>query len=151
MQVSKRNSKFVKWLNGQVRDSNNIYTDPGYGHHYKSMYGLCCDENDEKSFYKSGDIDHQHVIGSDKLIDDDISEYIDRINDDVNLLIPPGSNQSNANYMYKLLKSSAYKVEYEIPYVSANPTVPYTGYHKCTGLKINKKDFYNFVHSSSIQ
>ncbi len=149
----------IKWLNKKTRDSEDIYSDPGYGKHYKSLFGI---EDNHQLFYNNDDIDcrfasiHESIVLFDPVHGlNEVSEYADQINgtqyggDIKHILIPPGSNHSNANYVYKLLKTNIQNNEYVIPYVSAKSGTPYTGYHKCAGLKLNKEDFYNFVYTYS--
>lgn len=177
MRTSKKYSKLVKWLNDKPRDSDDVFTDPGYGYHYKAWFGI---QDTDKIFYKQNDIDHKlntdHQLtaglvlvdeneneNENKKIMNELTQFVDLITDDTNhqsitdhqlitdqVFIPPGSNHSNCNYLYKRMVANAYDLEpYEIPYVSADPSVPYTGYHKHATFKINKEDFYNFVRENS--
>lgn len=153
----------IKWLKKSIRGyyKDGVYSDPGYGNQYKSMFGI---EDVDQLFYNKNDIDdqlasiHQSITMTDP--DDEyglnvMSEFVDQYSDKrctLNyILIPPGSNHSNANYMYKQLKTHIHnnECEYEIPYINADPRTPYTGNHKCTKLKLNKEDFYNFTRLNS--
>ena len=176
MQLSKThpraNTGLVKWLKSPTRDSNDIYADPGYGHHYKSWFGI---EDCDKKFYKNNDIDCQLGIIHKSISTyepndlhnlNEVSQFVDKFditdNDDLcsrdqmdkltnHILIPPGSNHSNANYLYKRIMTSVQESEpeYEIPYVSANQFASYTGYHKSTGYNVDKQSFYKFMYDNS--
>lgn len=78
-----------------------------------------------------------------------------------NIVIPPGSNQSNANYLYKRIiynfkhsqnvKYNGYRYTYSIPQVNLNPRVPYGGTYKNVGILLNKEQFYFFLKQNSRQ
>lgn len=67
------------------------------------------------------------------------------------IMIPPGTNQCNANYMFKILKEAAQDIDdFEIPYIDANPATPYEGTLKSASITINKEKVYEFVYDNSI-
>jgi hypothetical protein len=66
-----------------------------------------------------------------------------------NMVILPGSNHSNANYLFKALTSEMFDKEYEIPYVPANPKEPFKGVTKKSYPVINKEEFYQFLKDHS--
>ena len=178
MQLSKThfraNTRLIKWLKSPTGDSDDIYVDPGYGYHYKSWFGI---EDCDKKFYKNNDIDCQLGIIHESISTHEpndlhnlnaMSQFVDKfdttdndglcsrnsVNELMNhILIPPGSNHSNANYLYKRIIASVQEseLEYEIPYVSANQFTPYTGYHKSTGYNVDKQSFYKFIYNNSVQ
>ncbi|VBB18338.1 hypothetical protein YASMINEVIRUS_801 [Yasminevirus sp. GU-2018] len=72
-----------------------------------------------------------------------------------NILILPGSNHSNANYLYKLITLECLKLNnkkekpYFVPYVSPDPRVPFRSNSKGVGVHIDKEDFYSFIKAHS--
>lgn len=67
------------------------------------------------------------------------------------MVILPGSNHSNANFLFKSLNDVINKKfrPYKIPYVQSDPTIPYMGEHKDAKIFINKEAFYNFIYKHS--
>lgn len=68
-----------------------------------------------------------------------------------NILILPGSNHSNANFLFKRLsrRLADGNVSYAIPFVSGDPTSVYKGTHKDAKMDINKEQLYEFLHQNS--
>lgn len=69
----------------------------------------------------------------------------------LNMLILPGSNHSNANYLFKrLMRYSEENIRsYNIPYVSVNHKMSYKGDNRNAKLNINKEQFYEFLRLRS--
>jgi hypothetical protein len=81
----------------------------------------------------------------------DEAKYIRQITNRHNIVILPGTNHSNANYIYKLIKHEALqKNKYRIPYLSNDHRIPYKGNNKEAVMMINKEDVYNFIKNNSI-
>ena len=82
---------------------------------------------------------------------DDIRKKMSR----ENILILPGSNHSNANYLYKLITLECLDLNnkdekpYFVPYVSPDPRVPFRSNVKGVGVHIDKEDFYSFIKAHS--
>jgi len=59
-----------------------------------------------------------------------------------NMVILPGSNHSNANFLYKCVKQFIRdkNLSYAIPYVDGNPTVKFIGSYKTTSLDVDKEN-----------
>jgi hypothetical protein len=78
-------------------------------------------------------------------------EYIIEMMSRKNLLILPGSNHSNANFLYKRLIRCLEDTEvtFSIPFVSGDRSVPYTDVHKDVDMDINKEQFYDFLRRNS--
>jgi hypothetical protein len=67
-----------------------------------------------------------------------------------NIVILPGTNHSNANYLYKRLKILASKFEqYSIPYVNEDPKKPFTDKCKKISIEFEKESFYHFLKERS--
>jgi hypothetical protein len=68
-----------------------------------------------------------------------------------NILILPGSNHSNANYLFKrvVIYSTANNISYSIPFVLSDPAMSYKGIHKNAKMEINKEHFYEFLRQNS--
>lgn len=67
------------------------------------------------------------------------------------ILILPGSNQSNANYIYKLMLDQINQIHsFRIPYVKQSNRAYFTGSSKNFRLQISKEDTYRFVCYMSI-
>jgi hypothetical protein len=78
----------------------------------------------------------------------DAKEYINTIEKRHNIVIPPGSYQSNANYVYKLIKLNNTK-KYNIPSVSADPNARFKGDHINTNIILDKEQLYQFIYMNS--
>ena len=67
------------------------------------------------------------------------------------MVILPGSNHSNANFLFKSVNDTITKrlKPYKIPYVQSDPTLPYEGGHKDAKIFIDKEAFYNFIYKQS--
>lgn len=67
------------------------------------------------------------------------------------IIIPPGSNQSNANYLYKRLVLLANENEpYSVPFVSKDLNKPFKGIYKGVNIEIDKDEFYQFLKDNSL-
>lgn len=66
-----------------------------------------------------------------------------------NMVILPGTNHSNANFLYKELLQTINDLNYHIPYVNIDPSLPYEGTYKIAKLNIDKESFYNFLRINS--
>jgi len=68
-----------------------------------------------------------------------------------NIVILPGSNHSNANFLFKELKAiiSDDNFSYDIPIVNVDPSIPYKGVYKNAHLDVDKEDFYDFLRKNS--
>jgi hypothetical protein len=68
-----------------------------------------------------------------------------------NMLILPGSNHCNSNYLYKKLRQfiENNNFTYDIPLVNANPVLEYKCESKMEPLYLDKEDFYEFLHNNS--
>ena len=168
----------MKWLNAPFNGSNDLFEDPGYSQMYRSGFGntyqygaeyvsgdideilnLGCFESPYEE-YDEYDADHfvdyihqpipQNVLT--KRVSHYEPEHRDRaaqIMQRKAILIPPGSNQSNANYIFKTL---TYEVEhinsFRVPYATREKR--YTGARKLFKLKLDKYDVYRFLcHAST--
>lgn len=161
----------IEWLKNKCAYSRNVYEDPGYTSYYKREFnivnGVGCSE-----IYQPGDIDSELNIEYDEHLHK-IDDYIDYIlanktnlfreryygaeydkaykklqcMEKKNMVILPGSNHSNANYLYKKLIRliDDNDITYTIPYVSSNPAVSFKNDHKQAKMKINKENFYYFL------
>lgn len=171
--------KLEYWLKQQNKHAVSVYKDPGYSNFYKSYFGSYVDEsfypkNDidvkldpiyvESLFIDDNDelqqfVDYipQHVsqdiidVYTHKKYGDDKRDIIDKLERKC-LLILPGSNQSNANFVYKLLLNTIVDIDsFSIPYVSNNINEQYTGELKEAYMDIDKMDLYKFIHKNSIK
>lgn len=65
------------------------------------------------------------------------------------ILIPPGTNQSNANYLYKnIAKCITDGENFRIPYVGSRTNV-FNSNYKRAKFDLSKLDIYNFIYSVS--
>lgn len=91
------------------------------------------------------------IIGASR---DEASDIITKMSRE-NMLILPGSNHSNANYLYKLITLECMDLNnmdekpYYAPYVNPDPKVPFKSNVKGLGAFIDKEDFYYFVKVQS--
>jgi hypothetical protein len=65
------------------------------------------------------------------------------------IVILPGTNHSNANFLYKVLNDGLTLNKYSIPYVLEDPNKPYYDLHKDATMIIDKEKFYNFMCKNS--
>lgn len=170
----------IKWLKQRPQYSVNLYKDPGYSVFYKNEFNYQ-DVLGPNRLYVPGDIDHELNVGyvnyhhGDEKHEDDktIEQFIDYVPvpihqgtvdtestkriDNIkeisiqNIVILPGSNHSNANFLFKRLKFfiAQKNTEYKIPFVSADPSVSYKGEQKIGHAQINKEQFYGFLCKNS--
>lgn len=68
-----------------------------------------------------------------------------------NIVIPPGSNQSNCNWLFKKISEhiESNNIQYKIPFVLNDHKMSYTGAHKIISSEIDKEKFYNFMFKNS--
>lgn len=171
--------KLENWLKQKNKHATSLYKDPGYSSFYKSYFGMYVDEtfypkNDidikldpmyVESIYSDDNdeledfIDYIPQYVSQDIIDaatyktygNDKQDIIDKLERKC-LLILPGSNQSNANVIYKLLLDNISDISsFSIPYISNNLQEQYTGELKDAYMDINKTDLYNFIYQNSIK
>lgn len=154
------NIQLEKWLQKKCELSDNIFEDPGYSDYYRDRYRIY-DLN--RNYYKINDIDEKLNIGYvhvDQESDDDLldaEKYVDFVPSDKNsanskytgIAILPGSNHSNANYIFKLINEYTQNTPYKIPTISSDPATKFEG--TCTNIRmdIDKKNLYEFVHTYS--
>ena len=162
----KKKLLLINWLKKRCSYSEDIFKDPGYSDYYKNEFNII-DGIDNTYFYNSNDIDHEINIGYD---DDDndnddfynFGEFIDYVDpikiseDDIrytNIVILPGTNQSNANFLYKIIKKyiDNAKLRYNIPIISNDLTEKYESEYKSASIQINKESFYNYLRQYSIK
>lgn len=152
-----RHNELVRWLKKRCEYSDCVYDDPGYSDYYRSWF-KCIDISNE--IYLKGDIDCQ--INNDIDISlstnfsDSIEQYTDHVQiDDVkNMIVLPGSNHSNANYLYKIINNYMLHPHnnntFHIPIVSNNPKQPFNdNSYKTMRMKIDKNLLYNYVYTYS--
>lgn len=161
-------SKLVEWLKKPCDYSNGIFEDPGYSEYYQSHFNI---SNEDGVFYDSksdpSDIDVHMNMGNLKHHyeneDNDMEntmfsmfemykDIIESKNKEVNIdiVIPPGSNQSNSNYIFKLIKTELMKLDsINIPMVSKDPRTKYSGETRQIIHDVSKEDVYNFVMNHS--
>ncbi len=79
-----------------------------------------------------------------------IDNFVDIVKNQ-HILILPGTNHSNANYLYKNITECINKNTelYDIPYVDSDYSKCYMGTYKNIVMKIDKNDFYNFMFLNS--
>jgi hypothetical protein len=147
-----------KWLCSRCKYSEGVFKDPGYSSFYTSFFSHFFDDDT----YIDKDIDHEINIGycapddyDDEYCDEDVNvrPYVDFVSTDGNIqkgiLIPPGSNHSNANYIYKRLMIGVRHIdEFRIPRVG-NKTSEFRSLYKNEKIVFDKEDVYKFVHSVS--
>jgi hypothetical protein len=68
-----------------------------------------------------------------------------------NIVILPGSNHSNANFLFKNILNhvNKYIEPYHVPFLSPDPKQPYDGRHKTINFNLDKEEFYNFIYENS--
>jgi len=164
-----KRSRMIRWLNGTCNYSNDIYKDPGYSDSYKSYFNI---RDDNHIIYNDNDIDDKINMDYD---DDSIDEFTDYVPIDIpqeeinmktkdysekekeqiidiltrkNIVIPPGSNQSNANFLYKFLKNFVHNYSYHIPRIP-NHNKQYVGEYEYLNMDIDKESLYMFMFENS--
>jgi hypothetical protein len=105
-----KNQKLEKWMKSRCEYSDCIFTDPGYDNEYKSFF-IKSTHSDQNKYYANKlqnnelerDIDIKVSSGYIMADETDETKYIDLIgtNKKEKIYLPPGSNQSNCNYLYK--------------------------------------------------
>jgi len=160
--------KLLKWLRSRCDYSDDAFKDQDYSPYYKSMFNIM---DIDGMFYEKDDIDHELNIGyvdyGEGEIkhpkDEELEHFIDSAFNEIktsenknnvcdhNIVILPGTNHSNANYVYKIIKYEAVqKNQYNIPYLTNNSKISYKGDHKEASMMINKEDVYKFIMNNSI-
>jgi hypothetical protein len=171
--------KLEKWLKQSNKCSSNIYEDPGYSGFYKSYYGNYVYKSfypEDDIDIKISPVYIEDIYTENT---DELQQFIDYIPQDIPsdiinnitigtygtekqniidklerkcLLIPPGSNQSNVNFIYKLLLDNMINVDnFSIPFISHNINEQYKGTLKNSYMNIDKMELYNFVYNNSIK
>lgn len=170
-----------RWLGQRCSYSEDLFKDPGYSNYYKNEFNIMDgfgtrpfyqigDIDDELNM---GYVDYS--VGAEKDEDDIVLEqFIDYIPAHIpvnmprtarsyeetceklwankkNILILPGSNHSNANFLFKRINRHIrqYGTLYSIPYVSASHTTPYKKEHKTAKMEVNKEQLYEFLRKHS--
>lgn len=156
----REHDELVKWLKSYCDNSDNAFKDQNYSDTYKAMFNLT--DNNE-NFYEKNDIDHEINIGyvdyepeeQKDPKDEELEQFIDHVPNGLtdssyyNIVILPGTNHSNANYIYKMIKNETINHKFKIPYISNNPKIPYNGDIKDADMMISKSDVYAFVKDNS--
>lgn len=171
------NKKLENWLKQKNKYATSIYKDPGYSSFYKSYYGAYVDESfypDDDIDVKISPEYFESIYKDDR---DELEQFIDYIPQTISqdiidnttnkiygeekqniidklerkcLLIPPGSNHSNTNFMYKLMLDNMLNIDsFKIPYISNNIREQYIGTLKNSYMDIDKMELYNFVYKNS--
>ena len=157
-------NNLVKWLQLCCDGSNDAFKDQNYSESYMDMFNIT---DTDGIFYQNGDIDHKLNIGYVDYLLGDVKhpndkelecfiDYVpvrekdtDTISTYHNIVILPGTNHSNSNYIYKIIKNESNKNKYTIPYLNNNPRIPYTGDKKEADMMINKEEVYKFIKDNS--
>ena len=161
----KANAKLEKWLK-QISDySCSPFDGLNYSDYYKSYFG---NVSNDGIIYDtstgSNDIDVKLNIGycryppgieknpEDKIVE----QFIDTVVDDngvvMDIVIPPGTNQSNANFLFKLFSDMIGDMTpTNVPIVSSDHTARYTGGVKQLRFTLPKNDLYQFLMDRSNQ
>ena len=164
-----KRSQMLRWLNKTCNYSDDIYRDPGYSDSYKRYFNI---KDDDHNIYNDNDIDDENNVDYyDETLDeftdcvpinipqeeinmktsgcsDEEKELIIDILTRKNIVIPPGSNQSNANFLYKFLKNHIQNYSYHIPHI-LNPNEPYVGEYEYLSMDIDKESLYMFMFENS--
>lgn len=172
------NRNLELWLKQKNKHVFSIYEDPEYSNYYKSYFGSYVDETFYSKNDIDIKITPQYFENIYDNNYDEIEQFIDYIprnvpqyvidtathgiygNEKKNiieklerkcLLIPPGTNHSNVNFLYKLMMDNIIDIKaFNIPYVSNNINEQYKGIIKEEYMNINKLDLYNFAYKNSI-
>lgn len=169
-------SNFYKSHFNIIDNQNTLYADGDIDHELNIGYFDYIDPNKEKHPQDAEIeqfIDHVPIVGEvtlavgeDNFIDsieetDQTSETdsIDSIESEIkdkltrhNIVILPGSNHSNANYLYKRLTIFADELgSYRVPFVQNDPKKPFTNRSKNLYIEIDKEGFYQFIRDLSAQ
>jgi hypothetical protein len=175
MNQNNRKELLKEWLEEKCAYSSSVYVDPGYTSSYKKEFnivnGIGC-----KNIYEPNDIDSELNIEYNEA-EYNLDEYIDYIlikgmtetyrqkyfgseYDELykiiqrlpkkNMVILPGSNHSNANYLYKRLIKSIddNNITYMLPYVSADPKASFKNIHKPAKMIVDKEKFYYYLYKN---
>lgn len=172
-------TELIAWLKRKSEYSNNVFEDPGYSNFYKRYYGIIDrdgsiyrpgDIDHELNIHYVKSVDEDEKTDEDRILD----QYIDFIPKQLprktveticdiypqheaetilfdNMVVLPGSNHSNANYLFKRVSSQAKTFKpYHVPVVDADPSHEYRGDFKEIPLVINKEEFYQFIKNNSL-
>lgn len=155
----RKRDSLIRWLTKKCNECDDICDDPGYSNGYKRYFNIV---DSGHVIYCDNDIDNEiNLEYDDPLLEeftdyvpikgcsDEEKKYIVNKMTHKNIVIPPGSNQSNANFMFKLLNEFGHKYSYKIPCVSNNPSDPYDGDYESICMDIDKESFYMFMFDNS--
>ena len=133
----------IKWLNHKCKYANNIDEDPNYSDYYVSQFGI----TDNNNIYKPNDIDDEINVG---YVEPEYEKFVDYLkNDNKCMVILPGTNHSNANFLFKIIKNKLDRISYIIPHVSNNVEQPFEKIYKKIKHNVCKEDLYNFIKDNS--
>jgi len=133
----------INWLNRRCKYANNIDDDPNYSDYYISHFNILDNDN----LYKVNDIDYEINV---KCIEPHYEKYVDYLNNDTqHMVILPGTNHSNANFIFKLIRKNIDKLSYIIPHVSKNVEQPFEKIYKKIKHRVDKEDLYEFIRENS--
>jgi hypothetical protein len=132
----------LRWLGQSCDKPNDVFTDPEYSKTYRSAFGL---KDTNRTIYKKGDYDELLNMALDDA--GKVSRYTDYT--DRPIYIPPGSNQSNANFLFKSIVDAICNdlTPYNVPVWLKDSITPV---YKKLSMRIDKNEFYRFVHQHSI-
>ena len=172
------NAKLEIWLKQLTDHSMSPLEDPRYSRYYKSYFGnvsqngYIYDTSNNTSdidiklnlgYYRYSyqlelEMDNKQTnINIDKHPEDVVVEqFIDTVVDKNgfthDIVIPPGTNQSNANFLFKIFRDIMAEAEpSHIPIVSSDKTVRYTGGVKHSSINLPKIELYQFLMDRSNQ
>ena len=169
--------KLENWLKHKNRYALSIYDDIGYSNFYKTYF---CNYVEDTFYPENDidvRVGLEYIESINPAEKDVLANYVDYIpqhasteyintmtfnthNDEKKhiidilerkcLLIPPGSNHSNTNFIYKLMLDIMFDIDgFSIPFVSNNINVQYTGTLKSSYMDIDKMELYNFIYNNS--
>lgn len=160
-----RGSKLVHWLSSPCMYSSDVCEDPEYSGMYRSYFGI---QSPRK--IKPDDIDFKVLeqLCYDPEENEDLAEYTDlydvqykvspesgevrEVNTDnaIEITILPGSNHSNANYLFKRFDEyfDQNVIIFNIPYVPP-PNQKFQTIFKKFMFQFDKKSMYKFVYDMS--
>lgn len=154
------NKELIKWLHKRSKYSDNIFKDPGYSNSYKARFGTY---NEDDLVYSKNDIDYEINKNIWYMFDEDTDNDVKKFSDiivslDHNknnkyepIVILPGTNHSNANFLFKEVMDSIINDTniFCVPYVPNLPSEQFKGTIKEINMNLDKKDFYKFMFKYS--
>jgi hypothetical protein len=138
--MTSRANKIINWLASPNKEvEGDPYKDPGYSGYYRSLFGHPHQYGDDIDLSISSNNYYQNIVEEQWMEKDTITK--------TKFAIPPGTNHSNANALYKIISNRISNENFSLPNITKG--VKYNGSYIDRKMKINKKKLYGFIYDNS--